>query len=393
MIVKKIKIFFCLPILLFLTGCWNYNELNTLAITTGMAIDKYKDGYEVSLLIANSKRVEESSKEGEAQTIVYSGKGKTISQAMKDIDLISSKQLYIGHLSVIVISDEVAKEGIVNTLDFLLREPESIKRFYIALARDTKAKSILQVLSPLESFPSQNIYSNIKFSSESHAISASVAYGIFIEELLAKGKETILPSISVKGNEEKGSKSQSLEESTPKAEVKLNTLGLFKDDKLITYADANESRGINLIRNNVDEMIISTYCDGGTAIAKLNNIKTDYKVDKEKVDIDLKGVAYIREINCTNNLNSSKEIDKLEKSFENSLKGLLKKGIAVAKKNKTDIFGFGNALYKKYPHYYKSIENIWNDQVFPNYKYNIKADIKLESKGSIENSLKGALNE
>ena len=173
---------------------------------------------------------------------------------MKDIDLVSSKQLYIGHLSVIIVSDEVAKDGLINTLDFLLREPESIKRFYIALARNDKAKDILKILSPLESFPSQNIYSNIKFSSESHAISASVAYGIFIEELLAKGKETTLPSMVIKGNEKKGSKSSSLEESTPKAEVKLNTLGLFKKDKLITYATANESRGINLVKNNVDEM-------------------------------------------------------------------------------------------------------------------------------------------
>lgn len=389
---KKTKILLILPFLLFLTGCWNYNELNTLAIATGMAIDKSKDGYEVSLLIANSKKVEESSKEGEAQTIVYSGRGKTISQAMKDIDLVSSKQLYIGHLSVIIVSDKVAKEGLINTLDFLLREPESIKRFYIALARNDKAKDILKILSPLESFPSQNIYSNIKFSSESHAISASVAYGIFIEELLAKGKETTLPSMVIKGNEKKGSKSSSLEESTPKAEVKLNTLGLFKKDKLITYATANESRGINLIKSNVDEMILSTNCKGGTAIAKLNDIKTNYEVTKKSVNINLNSTAYIRESNCTNDLNDSKEITKLEKSFEKNIKGLVVKGIKVAQKNKTDIFGFGNELYKKYPNYFNSIKDIWNDEIFPKYKYHINANIKLKSKGSIEASLKGALH-
>lgn len=392
-VTKKILILLIFPLLFLTTGCWNYNELNTLAIATGLAIDKSDKGYEVSLLIANSKKAEESSKEGEAQTIVYSGKGKTISQAMKDIDLISSKQLYIGHLSVIVISDEVAKDGVSNILDFLLREPESIKRFYVAIARRDKAKTILQVLSPLESFPSQNIYSNIKFSSESHAVSSSVPYGIFIEDLISKGKEPSLPSITIQGDEKAGSKSDSLKTSTPKAQIKLDTIGIFKNDKLIDYASANESRGINIIKNKVDEMIISTTCDGGTAIAKLNNLKTKVKVRKEKADIKVTGKAYIREINCTNNLNDSQEIKKLEKKFEYTLKGLLEEGIKETQKNKTDILGFGNAIYKKYPNYFKNIEKDWNDLYLPNYKYNIKANIKLESKGSIETGLKGVINE
>ena len=99
---KKILIIF---IIFFLTGCWNYQELNSLAITTAMAIDEADDGkYEVSLLIANSKKGQSNSDEAESQTVLYSGKGKTITEALKSIDSLSSRQIYLGHISVVVIS-------------------------------------------------------------------------------------------------------------------------------------------------------------------------------------------------------------------------------------------------------------------------------------------------
>ena len=143
------KLLFLIPIIFLLTGCWNYQELNSLAISTAMAIDKDDDGYEVSILIANSKKSQVSSKEGESHTIVYSAKGKTLSDALKNIDLENPRQTYIGHLSVIVISEDVAKDGLMNTLDLLLRDSESTKRFYVAIAKDYKAKEIIKIISPL----------------------------------------------------------------------------------------------------------------------------------------------------------------------------------------------------------------------------------------------------
>ena len=48
---KKLLI---IPLILLLTGCWNYYELNNLAICTGIAIDKIEDKYEVTYLISNA---------------------------------------------------------------------------------------------------------------------------------------------------------------------------------------------------------------------------------------------------------------------------------------------------------------------------------------------------
>lgn len=170
----KIKIFLLCFICLLFTGCYNYNELNTLAIATGMSINYKEDHYEVSLLIANSKQAQVSSKEGESHSIVYKGKGKTISEALREIDVISPKKIYIGHLSFIVISKSLAENGLLDSLDYLLRDPESIKRFYLIMAKNVEAEEILEIVSPLESFPAQSISTAISFSRESQAVTSTI---------------------------------------------------------------------------------------------------------------------------------------------------------------------------------------------------------------------------
>ena len=100
-----------LIICLILCGCNDYAELNKLSLVTAAAIDKNKDKYEVTLLIANSPKQDTSAKEGEAKTTVYKAKGKTVSDAIKTIDKKTPKELYFAHINVVVISEEIGKEG------------------------------------------------------------------------------------------------------------------------------------------------------------------------------------------------------------------------------------------------------------------------------------------
>lgn len=390
---KKIKILIVLLLPLFMSGCWDYNELNNMAVITGMSIDKSDDKFEISVLIANSKKTESSSTDGEAQTIVYSGKGETISEALKQIDLLSPKKLYLSHLSVVVVADSIAKDGLNSITDFLLREPESVKRFYIILAKKGKAADSLKVLSPLESFPSQSLYQNIKISSETQAISLSVPYSSFIEDMITVGKNAILPSLSTMGDIKKGSKSDSLANSTQDAKTKMDTIGLFKDDKLVGYASSDGSRGISILKNSVTRMAVASKCNGGKAVANINKLSTKVKVNKEKIDIIINGNAYLKEINCNLDLSDEKAIDELENLFEKRIKKLAKLGISESQKYKTDIFGYGNLIYKGNPKYFNQIKDSWDEYIYPNITPKIKVNIKLASKGSMKQTLKEVVNE
>lgn len=388
----KIKLFFISLCFFLLTGCYNYNELNTLAIATGMSINYKDDQYEVSLLIANSKQAQVSSKEGESQSIVYEGKGKTISEAMREIDIISPKSIYIGHLSFIVVSESLAKAGLMDSLDYLLRDPESIKRFYLIMAKNAEAKDILEIVSPLESFPAQSISTAISFSRESQAVTSTIPYSSFIENLVKKGSEPILATIELKGNAKKGKNADSLQNTTPKAYLQLSTLALFKKDKLIHITNEEESKGINVINNNIGELLLNCHCSGGKAEIEVQNLKTSKKVSvqngKPHILVKVKGKGSLQESTCKLDLEKEESILSLEEKANEEVKRLMKKAIAVTKKFETDSFGFGNLIYKFHPKLFKTLENNWNEEGFKDLDISYDVDIRLEFKGSTESGIK-----
>ena len=357
-----------------------------------MSIDYKDDKYVVNVLIANSKQAQVSSKEGESQSIVYEGKGKTLSEALKEIEIISPKSLYIGHLSFIVVSEDLAKKGLKETMDFLIREPGSTKRFYLILAKEEDAKSVLQIVSPLESFPSQSISIAISFSKESQAVTSDIPYSSFVEKLLETGSEPILPSIEIKGNTKKGKSEESLKETTPKAYLKLSTLALFKGDKFVHFTNEEESDGINIINDDSEEMLIECNCSGGKASIELRNIDTNYKIKFENnepvLTIKVEAAGAIQESTCILDLDNEKIILDIEQKANEEIKRLMQKALEVSQKFETDIFGFGNLLYKYHPTYFKNIRKSWNEDGFKNLKIKKDVSVRLETKGSIESRIK-----
>ena len=71
----------------------------------------------------------------ESNVVVYTGKGTSLYEAFKDIGLISPKEIYIGSFSILIISEDIAKEGIDDVVDLFLRYPSSRKSFYVIISK------------------------------------------------------------------------------------------------------------------------------------------------------------------------------------------------------------------------------------------------------------------
>ena len=386
---KKVLI---LLLLFLLTGCWNYQELNSIAISTAIGVDKNDDGkYEVSTMIANSRKEQSSSKESESQSIIFTGVGNTISEAFKDIDLYNPRRNYIGHVSVVVISDEVAKDGLNDILDFSARNPESTKRFQMVIAKNCKAKDILKILTPLETFSAQNISNNLKYSRDSQATSTSILYSDFIYNLLEKGMNPILPSVILKGDKKDGAKDESLQQTVPDAFIKINNLALFKDYKLVGFANANESRGINLLKSTIEQLTVNIKMDNKYITFKLLDSKTKSKIkfnDKPIINVEIKGIATLVEDNSNHSLTDQKVMKEIEKKINKKIEELANQGLEIAKKNNTDVFGYGNLIYKNYPNYFKKFKD-WDKEGFKDLDVKIKSNVVLSTTGSAKTTLKG----
>lgn len=385
------KIILSLILLLTLTGCWNYNELNDYSIVSGVAIDKSDDEYEMSVLISNSPKSNSSeSNSSESQVVVFSGKGDSIFSALKQIGLISPSELYFGSFSVLVISEEIAKEGINNAIDFFVRYPNSRKNFYVVLSKDTKAKDTLKIMTPLSSFPSQKITDNVKSTTELQGIISSKNFNDLLSTILSPGTELSINCIEIVGDVKEGSSKENIESSEPKTYTKLGNLGIFKDDKLVDWANRDESLGINIINGAISEMFLDIkYKDGYVVIDSTSfssNVKVKLKDDTPIVNIDLSGEARIVEVEGDVDLENSKVIEEIQKKVNKKIKKRAEEAIDLAIKNKSDIFGFGKMFYQEYPKYFKKQEKEWNNNL-DKIQINIKSNLKLKNKVSSKTSL------
>ena len=373
-------------ICLLICGCDDYAELNTLSIVTALAIDKEENNYKVSTLIANSPKAQTSSKEGEAKTTVYDGKGKTIAQAIKVIDKKSPKRLYFSHINVIVISDKIGKDGFLKIADWLMRYPQMRDKFYLLQVDKNKASDVLKIISPLESFPSQSIATLIESSKNAKSTGDTASYSNFIGRILEKGYDPIMPTIVINGNVKKGSKQENVETAKPATYLSLGPVAIYKDDKLIKTSSKKETEIIQVVNNEAKELIYNIKYKNSNLDIYSNNIKTKIKLSKSnEIKINVSGEANIYEINNDINLNKPKELKKIERKLNKSLKNDIEKIIKkTTKKYKTDIFGFGNMIYKNHPNNWKKIK----DNYLSKLKIKVKVDTKIISTGTLTKTLK-----
>lgn len=390
---KTVKVILFLFTTLLLTGCGNYRELNDLAITTGIAFDIKDDQYIVSYMIANSNKAETDSKSSETKITVYEGIGNTISSAYMDLNSKNPKIPYISHLEAVIISEDLAKKGMLEALDFLMRNPESRKEFYIVLSKDIEAGTLLKTLAPLESFPSQNIAEIIKSNKDDQSTIVMQKYSDVITNLIDEGVEPIINGIELDGNKDEGQTQESLEKATPSATIKIDTIGVFKDDKLLGWASHDETVGINIINNNAGFVLLETKCDDKYMTSTLKDIKTEPIITFEnnipKIKLKIKADGAILEMQCKRNLEETKVTKELEKEFNEKLKSIIDEAISMAqKKYKSDIFGFGNYIYKNNTKKWKLLKDNWDSEIFPNITVETDININLNNKGSLEQSLK-----
>ena len=357
------KKYLILLVIIFLPGCWNYRELNNCAIVTGMAIDYSDNGYNVSLLFSNNTK-------DNASTSILSAEGNTIYEAIKKINLSTPKEIYISHLSCIIVSDKIAKKGISPVLDFLLREPESNQNFNLIISKDCMAKDILSITTPLSDYPAQNINSTIKVSEKEQARVIDSDFNLFVSSLLKLGINPIANSI-ITIDENKN--------------TKLDALAIFKKDKLIDWATVDESIGINMLRGNIKNLYTDIKINNSKIVITCNKYKIKTKYENNKIINTIYCEGMINEIENSLDINNKKIIDKIEIETKNMLYSYVKDAIEKSKKNKTDILGYGNYMYKYHPNIFNKIDD-W-DEYFSTLDIENNIEFKLINKGALLESI------
>lgn len=326
---KKVAI---LIILLFLlTGC-DYKELSEISIATVLGIDKQKDIYTISSLVVGKE---------ENETLLYTGKGSSITTALSNLNLNLSENLYLNHVQTVLVSEKIAKEGMEPILDYFIKNDSIQNNFYLFLAHDASAEDILKSLLK----NSQNNYNTVtnifKYNDEIEFTNKSDSITEFLDSLLKKGKEPTLNSITIQNDA-----------------ITTSKLGIFKKDKL--YSFSGNMMGIALLSNRVDHIILNIPCKQGESVIEVNNIEVKTKYVNKEIHNKIKGTIDIKENVCAYDIRKDNDKKEVTKKVQKEIQNLLAKTIHESKTNRSDVFGFGNKIYQKEKklnyHYFEKLD-------------------------------------
>ena len=384
------KILVLITILITLTGCYNYRELNDLAIVSAISISKSDDKYNVVVQVVNPKKEQDTSSSNEPDFITFKSSDKSLHKAFRLIIKESPKKIYGTQMQILLLDENVAKSNLSEVLDFLARDPEIRKEFYVLISKD---KDILEILTPLDNISSQNILDSLKANNRYLGYANLVTFNDLIASYQNDRIELALPSLYKTGNEETGAKEENLETAKTDSSIYIGSLGIFKDNKLVGYLTEKESLAYNLVMNNVTNALITNeYKDDKYIVTELIKTKTDLEpVAKDnKIKIKVTGKSSITEVNYKDlDLRKEKNIKKIEKDLNQNIEKLIKTSVKdTIEEYNTDIFGFEDLFYKENNKYYKKIKDDWDSKIPKNLKIEVDSKIEIVEQGNILGGIK-----
>ncbi|MFE3573458.1 Ger(x)C family spore germination protein [Lysinibacillus sp. NPDC059133] len=378
---------------LLLSGCWSKRELNELAIVAALGIDKVDHEFEITVQVVDTGEI--STKQptsGRSPVITYQAKGKTVFEAIRKMTTVTARKLYFSHLQIVVLGDELAKEGISEPLDLISRDHEFRNDFDVIVAHDATADEVLNVLTPIEKVPANKMLKSLKTSEKSWGTTQSIKIDELINTLNNKEKSVVMSAIEIHGDKNVGMEQTNVKRSKSPVLLRYTGLAVFKEDKFIGLLTEDESRSLGFLMDKIESTIEILACPkGGTLSTEITHSKTKIKGKFEKgapkINVSIDVSQNVGEVECNIDLTKEKSILNINKKTEELIKKRIEKTISTVQQNyRVDIFGFGAALHRTNPKEWKKIKKDWLT-IFQELPVKVEVHVNTQGLGTMENSL------
>jgi spore germination protein KC len=376
-----------------LAGCWDRKELDDLAIAVGMGFDQAGKQVRVTTQIVNPGEVASSKKESGYTTPVtsISMSGATTFEAIRKISTASPRKIFSSHLRVLVIGEELARQGVTKIVDGISRNHEFRSDFYILVAQGTTAAQILNITTPIDKIPGNKMFESLEKSERLWAPTVTMQLDQFMSDLSNPAKATTLTAIRVIGDAEAGGRMDNVSKVSPAATLQYAGQAILKNGRFVDWMNEEESKGYNYIMGHVQNSAEHISClDGGVMSVEdeRTNVRIKGKVvrGQPKITVDLFAEESIAENQCSVDVTKPQNITMLEQIAEEKLGRIMEEAIRKAQKNKADIFGFGDAIEDVNPKAWLKLRENW-DSRFADLDVKVNVDIQIRRFGTTNNSL------
>lgn len=377
---KRMVLAFVSSILLMSTvGCWNYIEIEDMSIVAGVAIDK---GPSDGKLLVTTEIVDtkEGSKSSQAGFKMLSLTGETMFDIVRGMISITGRKLFWSHSKAIILSEEIAREGVINIIDWYNRDTETRSDVYIFVSKEKTAQEIINLSSLTESVMAYALAQQMRFE-KNVSTAPVVEIWDFIDKLEASGEYAIAPLIYI-------------HETNKIKNARVSGAAIFSMDKMIGTISGEETKYMQFANNQIKGGVLAVNDKNGKPGFSLEILSNRTKVKPVWVEGKLQmqintlthtGLDEVKVPDEFTNRDSKKVIEK--RAGEELQKHILSVIHRVQKDYHADIFGFGELLHEQMPQTWKKIEKDWG-QEFSEVEVVVNSEVIIDSSAQTSRSIK-----
>ncbi|WP_234124088.1 Ger(x)C family spore germination protein [Clostridium hydrogenum] len=411
---KGILSLLILILVLFLSGCWDYEEYEqmTQIYSIGIDLDTKSDKVTVTLqFIPVSQSSSGKPGGGSSKGTVYSASASTLMDAFTKLQQASPNKLFYGYTQVLIIGEDAARYIMGDLVEYFERTP-GIRNSVNLIIVPGKAEGVIATRDPNSTTSSGRKMRLLLSASKSNGTVISVTFHDFLIMMARKGVEAVAPRIITtsfnngEGNPTGGTRNDIRFAIEQDGNLIADGMAVFKKDKFIDWLDDKETLGLNWIlgnkiisykTSNIDDPRFKNKNEA-QAFDEYNKRMLYYYITRSRSKIKVKienntPVIYVdvsveaalrkyyssggNEYITSATINLAEE--KLANSIYSDVKAALKKGQG---KLNTDIFGFGFDLYRQHPkEWHEYYEKSWNE-IFKEVPVKVNVHAKINNTGT-----------
>jgi spore germination protein KC len=378
---------------LFSSGCWDRVEIEDMGLVTLAGFDRTEDGLiKLSVHIAKPFAIS-----GAGQDIIdekpfwpVTTTGHTVFQAVRNLASESPCQVFWAHCRVLLIGERLAREanGIAQVLDFFMRDLETRNNVRLLVVKGASLEEIMSARFELERQPGRGFEGLSKVVETRKSTSLIPTLLEFCRELETDGIEPVLGAAEIVNRPTEQPEQSILHDTVVSNSAQISGMGAFKGDRLLGWLNDSQSRGVLWVRGKVESgiIVISDPLEenrlismeiGQTSSKIIPQLIDGRPVIKVRIELD----AVFAQTEGQFPLLSDEETwASMESRLATAIRNEVQSALNIAQEElESDIFGFGRAVYIKYPREWQVMKDYW-DEIF------LTLDVQVEVLGKIKRS-------
>ncbi|MET3289800.1 UNVERIFIED_CONTAM: spore germination protein KC [Brevibacillus sp. OAP136] len=365
-------IILCITMLSVLTGCWDYTEYENMALARTIGIDLDKQG-QILVTVETIRTSKKGNKGNKAGTLLH-GSGKTVPEAIANLQTSLQAELFLGYTIAIILSEEAAKKHMKNIMDYLFITPDIRDSVYIVMSKERPGDILGMPTGATDQLVGEAIQDFFMVTVRT-GVSFPVRLKEFNKMLLREGLEAVAPLIK-KADDRR---------------IELSGMVVFKGYSPTGVLDVMECKGWGRIANKsiLGRLSLPVMLPGAKAPVfaafKLEGNKSKIKLNTggiiPQLNISTQVTATVDQIAGNSGLITPEILDAYEKALQVEIKKELTAVMKKAQRLKSDFFGIGPKFYQQHRREWNiEYKKKWNE-VFSQIPVHYDVKVKILNSG------------